>query len=241
MFFLDIGKQAIVTTFTHFINVFLSVFLQTKTISAAGKADQCAWYFTTFLLDLFPGMLIVFVLNYFIEAFLQSRNLKKFISGNYAINGKEHFQIDVEGYFAETFVWLCIQMIAKFALLIVYALFLEGLSTLGYYMLKALDFSKNFKLTFVMVIFPILVDVVCFSIGDSLLQKHNWEADEVGLMSSYYDDLNNQVIEMETAATSLYVPQLVSRASLHAPPGEEKLASKIWISERPSRLQIKDI
>lgn len=223
------------TTFTHFFNVFLSVFLHTKGESAVGKADQCAWYFTTFLLDLFPGMLMVYALNTLLEAFFRSRNLRKFMNGNYALSPQsEVIRIDFEGYAAETFVWLCIQMFVKLVLLLIYVFFLEGLSTLGYYLLKVLDFSKGFKLAFVMVIFPIIVDVICFTISDTLLKKNTWEADELGLLSSYYDDVNDFG---GVGATSLYHPQIVTRDSV---PNHDDLGrhQSGWMFERISQHEL---
>ena len=155
---------------------------------------------------------MVYALNYLLEEFFRSRNLRKFMNGNYALSPQSDvFRIDFEGYAAETFFWLCIQMTVKMVLLLIYVFFLDGLSTLGYYLLKILDFSKGFKLAFVMVIFPIVVDVICFTISDTLLKKNTWESDELGLLSSYYEDVSDLG---GAGATSLYYPQIISRNSV---------------------------
>lgn len=186
VFFLDVGKQIIVQSVIHFINVFVSVALNTRMAVHHKHADECAWYFTTFLMDLFPGMVMVYFLKEATESQLRRRGMRKFISGNYALSASEDFNFDCKGYMAETFVWLCIQLTVKLVLLISYKFFLDGISLIGYHLLKIFDFSRTLKLVFVMALFPIFVDVICFLISDSLLTKRVWEADELPLMISYY-------------------------------------------------------
>lgn len=177
----------IVQSFIHFCNLYISVLFSSASKNGSKKADECAWYFTSFVIDLFPGMLIIWGLNSLVQKGLEKLNMRRLINGNYALNSTEGKNIDYFGYMGETIVWLLIQLTTKFVLFFFVRFFFEWMNAFSHEVLQILDFSSFFKLLFVMVLFPLVVDVLIFWISDNLLKKNVWYEDELPLMTTYFE------------------------------------------------------
>lgn len=65
----------------HFVNVYLSKYLGSH--SKTTGTDECALYFVTFLIDLFPGLVIIFILSKIYDSTFERCGCKKLVSGNY--------------------------------------------------------------------------------------------------------------------------------------------------------------
>ena len=66
---LDLSKQAFATTSTHFLNLFLAIFLSTP------DADECALYFINTFMDCTVGVLFTYVIMKVIDCFAKSNGL----------------------------------------------------------------------------------------------------------------------------------------------------------------------
>ena len=65
VFCLDIWKQLLTSLFAHFLNLFLSVYLQELTQEGNG----CVWYFMNLFLDTVFGLLIAYCLFRIVDHF----------------------------------------------------------------------------------------------------------------------------------------------------------------------------
>ena len=66
---LDISKQAFGTTSTHFLNLFLSLFMSGE------KADECVMYFIITFMDCTVGVVFTYIVMKLIECFAKSNGL----------------------------------------------------------------------------------------------------------------------------------------------------------------------
>lgn len=67
----------------HFLNVFIAKSLQNEPIDNSSKQDECTWYFLTFLIDLFPGIVILTFLIKLTDHIFKKLRFNSLITGNY--------------------------------------------------------------------------------------------------------------------------------------------------------------
>jgi len=190
IFLLDTFKQIIGQVTIHFINLYISMFFNARTsrIPTGGiKADECTWYFTTFLIDLFPGLLMIFLISSLSEKIFLRLDLKTLLAGNYAEDHDGILFIRTGAYTVQVIVWVITLLLSKlivFALQIPLERFLGAFGTLC---LSIFDFSKDLKLFFVMILFPLVANVLAFWISDNLLKKKIWFEHEQSLKKSFFE------------------------------------------------------
>ena len=63
----------------HFINVYLAVIINSEN----SGADECIWYFITYSIDSFGGVILVFLQLRLVESMLDMFEASKYKSGNY--------------------------------------------------------------------------------------------------------------------------------------------------------------
>ena len=81
--------------------------------------DECAIYFVTFLVDLFPGLVIIFMLSKLYDNTFEKCGCKKLISGNYIRDVGGVAIVSYGVYWVQVFLWLSITLFSKLLLIIV--------------------------------------------------------------------------------------------------------------------------
>lgn len=89
----------------HFINLIFSVVFGSRT-----GTDQCAWYFTSILIDTTFGVLVNWLLLKCLQSTLTGDGHKNLRSGNYfrKEEGLDKWNIDYAAWFKQTLIWLAI-------------------------------------------------------------------------------------------------------------------------------------
>ena len=187
VFIFDTLKQIIGQMSIHFINIYLSVSLTKLSQEKNVKADECSMYFITFLIDLFPGLVIIFGLASLFDTLFTKLKWLSLVSGNYVEDFDGQIFIKHGVYCLQVLIWLFILLLTKLLLFLLQVPLLGFLSFISTFMLKILDFSVDFKLFFVMIIFPLFANVIIFWISDNLLKKKVFYEGEEDLKSSYFE------------------------------------------------------
>lgn len=187
VFIFDTFKQICGQLGVHFINLYLSVSFTKMSHSGKVQADECEMYFITFLIDLFPGLIIIFGLSSCFDAIFTKLKFLGLVSGNYVEDYQGEIFIKHGTYVAQVVIWLFILGFTKGLLFLLQVPLLGILALISSVLLKVLDFSTDFKLFFVMIIFPLFANIIIFWISDNLLKKKVFYDDEEALKTSYFE------------------------------------------------------
>lgn len=185
IFCYDTFKQMVGQVTIHFVNIYLAMSLSEH---KNAQTDQCAMYFITFLIDLFPGLVIIFCMSSLLDAVFTRLGLISLVAGNYIEDNDGEVFVKYGVYWIQIVIWLFILSTMK---LLLYALQVPLVGVLGLIssvILGVLTFSADFKLFFVMIIFPLCVNVLIFWISDNLLKKKVFYEGEEALRTSYFED-----------------------------------------------------
>ena len=188
IFLYDTFKQMIGQVSIHFINIYLAMSLSEFKNEDKIKADQCSWYFITFLIDLFPGLVILYSLSSLFDAIFTRVGATSLVAGNYIEENDGEIFIKYGVYWVQIVIWMTILVLTKLLLFALQVPLIGVLSLVASVTLGVLKFSSDFKLFFVMIIFPLCVNVLVFWISDNLLKKKVFYEGEEGLRTSYYEE-----------------------------------------------------
>ena len=186
IFLLDTFKQLSAQSSIHVINVYLSKYL-TKLKTHESKTDECSWYFLTFLIDLFPGLVITILLAKLYDFTFEKCRFFNLISGNYIKDIDGIAVVNYTAYISQVFLWLSIVLITKIVVFLIQVPMLSFLSLVASVVLGFLAFSIDFKLFFVLILFPLTANIIIFWTSDGLLKKKKWRPEEELLQESFYE------------------------------------------------------
>ena len=190
---MDTFKQLLGQLLIHFINVYFSIFLSDKIKLRNSKSDQCSWYFTTFLIDLFPGLLFIYLFATGLERTFIRYDVHSLIAGNYISERNEEIIIKKCDYAKQVLLWTGVLLLDKTILFLLYIPLIDFLGRFSSWCISFLRFSTDFKLFFVLICFPLTVNVLLFWISDNLLKKKYWTKEEETIRKSFYEhDVNEE-------------------------------------------------
>ena len=179
----------------HFINVYSSIKIDEMIRKKHPNSDQCSWYFTTFLIDLFPGLLLIFLFSTLLENLFLKCDCYSLVPGNYVSERNEVIVILKWSYTKQILIWILVLLVSKGLLLLMYIPLIEIIGKFSSWSLSFLRFSVDFKLFFVLIMFPLVVNVLLFWISDNLLKKKHWSKEETTLRKSFYTIDENEEIQ----------------------------------------------
>ncbi len=179
----------------HWINVYFSIYITRNYRDVAHHTDQCSWYFTAFLIDLFPGLLLIWVFSTVSEKLFIRYDVNSLIPGNYVYDVNEQIFVKKCNYIKQVLVWTSILLLSKLILTLLYIPLIGVLNSFSSWVLGLLSFSADFKLFFVLICFPLMVNVILFWISDNLLKKKYWTTGEETLRKSFYTLDDNEEIQ----------------------------------------------
>ena len=188
IFLYDTFKQMVGQISIHFVNIYLAMSLSELKSAADTHTDQCSWYFITFLIDLFPGLLILYSLSSLLDAIFTRLGATSLVAGNYIEENDGEIFVKYGVYWMQIVIWMLILALNKLLLFALQVPLTGVLSFISSITLAFLSFSSDFKLFFVMIIFPLFVNVLVFWISDNLLKKKVFYQGEEGLRTSYFED-----------------------------------------------------
>lgn len=194
IFVLDTVKQVVGQVIVHFINLYISIFFTARVGRNRQQADECSWYFTTFLVDLFPGLALILLLSFAYERIFLRYDLRTLMPGNYVEDHDGLLFIRKGAYVMQVLLWVSVLLITKLCLFVIQMPLLNTIGAFSAVCLRVFDFSVDFKLFFVMIIFPLVVNVLAFWISDNLLKKKVWFPNEQSLRKSFFEPDQSEII-----------------------------------------------
>jgi len=157
----DSLKQGIGASMGHFFNILLAM-----AISRHARANQCAWYWLEFTLDLTLGLPMSYLLLRYSE-----RTIFKDFAKSGAYFDEISKRIDFHVWLFQTFSWVGIVFVVKSSIAIPLFLFNAELSYLADEMFKPIDTQPRVELVFVTIGWPAICNAIQFYIVDNFLQK----------------------------------------------------------------------
>merc|ERR1719265_33466 len=165
IFAMDTSKQCVAAGCYHILNMSLAVALDQ--MSTTYLADECAWYWTSFIIDTTLGIL----LNYLILR--TTEWLFGYESGHYGDideNSKDGDQVDWNAWINQVLVFCMVICLAK--LIVTSFLLLNPwvalLGMRGTYWIK----DPDDRLLFVMVITPTVMNTLAFWVTDEFIKAN---------------------------------------------------------------------
>lgn len=166
-------KQIFSSILVHFVNLILSQFVNRN--KHDGR-DECASYLIAVLFDSTFGVIFtVFLLKSANRHAKRKRNYS-LVQGNFLLSENK---IDTLAYFIQTLIWLCVCVINKIFLTVLYLVNTDGWNAMGQVLLSPINSFNTIKLIIVVIIVPLLTNSYTFIIYDQLLKnkKPNYDLD----------------------------------------------------------------
>lgn len=157
---LDTSKQAIGACYLHCVNLLLGEMF------GGHGGNQCKWYFLNYLMDIFIGTFLNYIFLLAIEKLCSHFEALKFESGVY-----ESEKPIILQWFYQFMIWIAVLTLAKFAVIGVGVLGINGLNWIGEILLTPFKIDPNFELIMVMVVFPFIMNAGQFWVQDNFLKK----------------------------------------------------------------------
>jgi hypothetical protein len=181
VWFLDVMKQGMGSSFGHFSNIYLSQVIA-YTIS---DADECQWYCFTYIVDCTFGTAInLFFLRIFERMVEQNPVTSRiFRFGDYG----DPPQLTI--FFVQLVVWLLIVTSVKLLILTTLLNFLLPINSWINYIFTGISDNAELELIVVMILVPTLLNSVQFWVTDTFLKKHFTEGELTAA------ELNEDLIE----------------------------------------------
>ena len=133
-----------------------------------GRNDECAFYFLSFLLDMFIGVTLIFYGLHFVSSWAKEHDVAALIQSGF------YPKPVVVSYLAQTVAYLLIVVSSKILITALELLFQHHLEAVGNALFSPI--SKNhpqLELMVVMVICPFFLNIILFWIVDSILMNHS--------------------------------------------------------------------
>eukprot|EP00471_Norrisiella_sphaerica_P003937 CAMPEP_0184482070 /NCGR_PEP_ID=MMETSP0113_2-20130426/3640_1 /TAXON_ID=91329 /ORGANISM="Norrisiella sphaerica, Strain BC52" /LENGTH=304 /DNA_ID=CAMNT_0026861595 /DNA_START=40 /DNA_END=954 /DNA_ORIENTATION=- len=191
----DTSKQAFAGLTVHWLNIGIAEYLTHEAFGEAKlMSDECDFYFVNFVIDVFVGVTVTFILLEAIEIFAEKYEVTYLRTGDYGNPASPII------FFIQLGVYMGITIVIKAILFAVEIFVREYLDVLGYELFHALDAYPKAKLVFVMVAAPFVLNSLQFWMIDYMLNgyKSDKEADEEGHMQISAKQLSNHEISVKS-------------------------------------------
>jgi len=164
VWFLDVMKQGIGSSFGHFANIFLSVIIA----DTLTDADECQWYGLTYVVDSTLGTAInLSLLRIFEHIVRKSPHCTRMNFGEYG----NPPQLNI--FFPQLCVWLTIVLLGKSMILFWMFQLINPLNTFISRLFRIFHDQPRLELVVVMIIIPTILNTVQFWVTDTFLKAHS--------------------------------------------------------------------
>ena len=170
----DVSKQVIGASFIHILNLVLSIISKIKLISSLSikkpkwsDDNPCDYYFLNILFDTTIGIPILFFFITLITKILIRFNVRGVKSGEYDTPPK------LVNYFKQLIIYLCSLGLMKVSIYYITMCFPILVKT-AIWLLSIFDKYPNTQITFVLLIFPLIMNAFQYYVVDNLIQSHSY-------------------------------------------------------------------
>jgi len=185
---MDVSKQGVQSVFVHFINIALSIFFSSLslTLTEGTRGDECAFYFISFILDTALGIHLIWL-------FLRAVRVVSKMVGVTSIQyqGQYGSPPSFEIYVKQLYVFLAATALSKLVLALVMFAFHESLNALGTWLFQSLQLRPASELIVVMLLAPLFLNAAQYWVQDSILSSPSTmrhEYSDLDLHWSKHDD-----------------------------------------------------
>lgn len=204
LFFLDGFKQLSSNGLIHVINIWYSI-----SRGNSLEYDQCGIYFVSILIDMTLGTLVCFLLLRSFNRLVSYKTTKRLQSGNYfkrvpsSSSGHMKYEIDLCCWFQQTAVWCFIVLLMKLLVAGLHFTCTRLLYGFGDLSMKLFGTHENLKVTMVVFVIPVVLNVMQFLVQDTFIKKNDFEITDIDIMRDYYDCLGDRLSRMSGLAESM--------------------------------------
>ena len=167
---LDVVKQGLSSTLSHFSNILLSIIIASR----LANSDECQWYCVAYTADSVIGTGFNF---FFVRVFEYSMN--------YFPNYKEYLKFGHYGdpptlyrWLPQVGIWLIIVTIGKCLVLTILISSMLPINSMISYIFKSLHHNPKLELIIVMIVIPTILNSIQFWLTDAFL-KSSHSTDEL--------------------------------------------------------------
>jgi len=202
---LDTSKQAISGGLAHILNV-ISALLMTTLRVEESTADSCAWYLVTMLFDTLIGSMFNIGILMLLQRVFEKHKLEHLKSGNYfteknveqdyfETNRPESHGVHIKHVYVEInylawtlqlIIWCLIVSTVKTGLFFIQLQMTGPLGNFGVRVMQIVNLEGLYKLIFVLVLVPTVLNSIQFWITDNFLRKKEFTAEDIGAKSIYF-------------------------------------------------------
>lgn len=164
---LDVGKQCLGSLYAHLLNMLLAIGLT----SIVGGGDECAWYFTNYVIDSSLGVLLCLLLVKLAECWAARKEAGSWQRLYIAETGNYGNPPQCRVWYWQTLIWLGIVTVSKIGLFFFMIAFRDQFGAWGRSLFQPLQKHPDAELVIVMVIVPGIFNIAQFWILDNLLKS----------------------------------------------------------------------
>lgn len=140
IFLLDVFKQTTGQGVLHGMNIYLAIFISGG-VKKKGS-DECSWYFTIFLIDLMPGLILIVIFSKLQDYIFRKCNCNLMISGNYVYDNQGKLGIHKTIYVLQIFSWINVIFFSKITTTLLEFVILPILTKFSSFALNILNFNN---------------------------------------------------------------------------------------------------
>ncbi|CAG8482896.1 12835_t:CDS:2 [Funneliformis caledonium] len=161
IWFYDVSKQLLGAAIVHGLNIIVSYLAGSVD---EGDTNPCVWYFLNILIDCTLGVFILYVLIKTVELIVDNVGIEGMKSGDYG------HPPNVNLWMRQTIAFICCLFFMKAIVLIIFQL-CPVLFDIGEWLLGWTLFDAKLQVVFVMLIFPLIMNILQFWLVDQVIKK----------------------------------------------------------------------
>jgi hypothetical protein len=192
---MDVMKQSIGSSFSHFSNIFASELIAAAL--AAVEADECQWYSLSFVLDSTLGTFVNLSILHLIESYTRSRP-----SLSYLKFGDYGNPPNIISWGAQLLIWLVVVVLGKIVCISILLNFAGPLNRFIVFVFQGVHSHPEIELIVVMIIIPMIFNVASFWITDTFLKHTAPEHSPISVIDADDDMMDGSSTEGPTASSS---------------------------------------
>lgn len=161
------SKQILSALLAHCVNLFLAVLLQ----ELVKRGDGCTWYFVNLVMDVSMGVTLSYCMHQVIEYIATKHDIDGLKSGVY-FSEKEKVldeNINYRIWLLQLVIWCIIVLLVKLVIFVQQLYFADWLAWFGETCLADFEGNPALKLTFVMVLLPLILNSIQYWVQDNFL------------------------------------------------------------------------
>jgi hypothetical protein len=165
VWFLDVTKQGVGSSFGHFSNIFLSVIIA-QSISGG---DECQWYCLTYVTDSTIGTIFNLLFLYIFEKFVSHFPVQcsQMNFGEYG----DPPQCSI--FMPQLMIWLAIVIFGKIIILLSLVRFIDPIDQIMSAVFVVFRHNPRVELVMVMIVIPTILNTVQFWVTDTFLKRQD--------------------------------------------------------------------